>query len=386
MRVIPCRVTDEYVQGAGVMAGAAGSHDDVALRLTFGAMWTGTARSIVWKNARGGNATVTLLTANLLEEGEEEIYLVPIPAEAKEYAGEMSVSIKGATVSGETESSATLTATAYFTVLESDWDEDAEESGDVNATQAEQLQAEIEGVKSDIVKTSAAVNAAEGYANDAKEQADAARIEADKAAESEENAAQSKENAGESALDAEAWAVGKRNGEDVSSSDAAYQNNAKYYSEKARDIAGGDFATKAEAQSYVAQHATNSTLHITAAERAGWNANGENLSAHTSNGAVHVTASDKSKWSGKAAGGVSITFDAAAWSGSSGAFTLTISQATHKRESSNFIFAVYSLCSDGTYAKNTWDVLELDTEYTASTGAFKLYSDTAFAGKITFLG
>lgn len=199
MRVIPCRVTDEYVQGAGVVAGAAGSHNDVALRLTFGAMWTGTARSIVWKNARGGNATVTLLTANLLEEGEEEIYLVPIPAEAKEYAGEMSVTVKGVTVSGETESSATLTATAYFTVLESDWDEDAEESGDVNATQAEQLQAEIEGIKESIVEAkNSAIAAAESEKNAAASEA-AASGSAFSAAESEMSAAESAASARASA-------------------------------------------------------------------------------------------------------------------------------------------------------------------------------------------
>lgn len=210
-RVIPCRVTDEYVRGAGVVVGAAGSHNDVALRLEFSPMWAGTARSIVWKDALGENATVTLLGTNLLEEGETEVYLVPIPAEAKALAGELSMTIKGATVSGETETSATLTTTARFVVMESDWDEDAEVSGDITATQAEQLRAELEEIKGDIVSTAeAAVSAAEsaseaasardaavsaassaaGSAAEAETSAEAAERSADKAAEVAKKAAQ----------------------------------------------------------------------------------------------------------------------------------------------------------------------------------------------------
>lgn len=37
------------------------------------------------------------------------------------------------------------------------------------------------------------------------------------------------------ALDAEAWAVGQRNGTDVSSSDVTYHNNSKYWAERAAD-------------------------------------------------------------------------------------------------------------------------------------------------------
>ena len=42
-------------------------------------------------------------------------------------------------------------------------------------------------------------------------------------------AAASATEAGGSAKDAEAWSVGKRNGEDVPSTDHTYHNNAKYY-------------------------------------------------------------------------------------------------------------------------------------------------------------
>ena len=151
MREIPIQVTDEYVRGAGVAVGAAGSHDDVALRISFSPMWTGTARSIVWLDAAGENPTTTQLGTGLLAEGETEVYLVPIPAEPKALPGEMTMTIKGATISGGKETAATLTAAARFRVLESAWDPDAEESADITPTQAEQLRSEIDAVKADIV-------------------------------------------------------------------------------------------------------------------------------------------------------------------------------------------------------------------------------------------
>ena len=46
------------------------------------------------------------------------------------------------------------------------------------------------------------------------------------------------DSAEESAEDSEAWAVGKRNGQDVPSTDETYQNNAKYYAEQAAQGAG----------------------------------------------------------------------------------------------------------------------------------------------------
>lgn len=179
-RIIPCTVTDEYVRGDGVPVGAAGSHNDVVLRLAFSPLWAGTARSIVWKDALGENATVTLLGTNLLEDGESEVYLVPIPAEPKAVAGELSMTIKGVTVDGAKEKTATLSAVAHFTVLESDWDGDAEESGDVNATQAAQLQAELAGVYGKATEALSVANQAKESSKAAKETAEAAESTVEK--------------------------------------------------------------------------------------------------------------------------------------------------------------------------------------------------------------
>ena len=52
------------------------------------------------------------------------------------------------------------------------------------------------------------------------------------AAQSEANAALSETSAENSSLDAEAWAVGQKDGTDVPSTDPRYHNNSKYYAEQ----------------------------------------------------------------------------------------------------------------------------------------------------------
>lgn len=67
-----------------------------------------------------------------------------------------------------------------------------------------------------------------------------AKAQADAAAESARTATQKATAANNSALDAEAFAKGTRNGTPVTSGDAAFQNNAKYYAELI------NFATQAD--------------------------------------------------------------------------------------------------------------------------------------------
>ncbi len=215
-RVIPLRISDEYVRGDGVPVGAAGSHDDVALRLVFGPMWAGTARSIVWYDANGENPTITVLTTDMLAEGESEVYIVPIPAAPKAKAGQMHMTIKGATVSGGQETTATLTTTARFTVMESDWSEDAEAGGDITATQAQQLQAEIENIKAGIVDAKAAGAAA---------------------AKSEQAAAVSEAAAAESAGAAAGSAGKAASSEAAAAGSAGAAESARSVAEGARDAA-----------------------------------------------------------------------------------------------------------------------------------------------------
>lgn len=341
-RIIPCQVTDEYVRGSGVVVGAAGSHNDVALRLVFGPMWAGTARSIVWKDALGGNPTVTILGTDLLETGETEVYIVPIPAEPKALAGDLSMTIKGAVVEGKVETSATLTARAFFTVMESDWDEYAAESGDITPSQAEQFQAQLEAIKGSIASsTQAAADAAAsaeaaaqsetaagqhaesagnsaslaalsaqgaaGSATDANDSRLAAALSAvnagdaqtaaenaarqaeasnqaaaqsqSAAAASEKNAAASEQNVAQNAQNAAQSAQAAEQSATSAASDAAAaeackaaaaasqqaakqsETQAEYWAKQAEAAAGGDFATKQEAQKYVSDHNESTEAH-----------------------------------------------------------------------------------------------------------------------------
>lgn len=95
-------------------------------------------------------------------------------------------------------------------------------------------------------KATAAANSATAAASSAS----AAAI-SKSGAEAAKAAAETAQGAAEtSADDAEAWAVGQRNGVDVAPTDETYHNNAKYYKEQAAAAIGGDFATRTEAQGY----------------------------------------------------------------------------------------------------------------------------------------
>lgn len=71
------------------------------------------------------------------------------------------------------------------------------------------------------------------YHNNAKYYSELAHTSEQNAATSEQNALTSETNADERAEDSEAWAVGKRKGVDVPSTDETYRNNAKFWAEQA---------------------------------------------------------------------------------------------------------------------------------------------------------
>lgn len=121
-RLIFCRVDDEYLRGAGQLAGAVGSHDDVYLRIQFGGMWAGMTRYVTFKDALGENPTKVWLLPSLLVEDEPEVYDVPIPESAKAVRGNMMVTVTGysSDTEGKQEESVTNTVTAYFKILDSD--------------------------------------------------------------------------------------------------------------------------------------------------------------------------------------------------------------------------------------------------------------------------
>lgn len=145
VRIIPCQVTNEYVRGSGVVVGAAGSHDDVVLRLTFNDMWAGLSKYATFRDALGQNPTLILITDSAAVPNAENTYDVSVPAAGKSREGRMMLTLSGYTITeGVEEDAATVTTTAYFRVLPSDYS--ILEDGSVNATLAQQLHGEIDAI------------------------------------------------------------------------------------------------------------------------------------------------------------------------------------------------------------------------------------------------
>lgn len=201
-RIIRCAVENEFIRGGGVVIGAAGSHDDVELELSFSPMWDGTSKKIVWFDALNEQAVVTALTTDLLVEGEDNLYRVPVPWEAKAVEGDMKLTIRGANVTGTTETRAVVAATVCFRVLPAIWDPLAVEGSEPSASVSDQLQQEIEDIKGDIVDAAKAADALE----QTEAARDAAQASAVAAANNALNAAASANEAGVYADKAGAYA------------------------------------------------------------------------------------------------------------------------------------------------------------------------------------
>ena len=187
-RTIPLKIQNEYIAGDKVLIGAAGSHNDVVLRMEFSPLWEGLTKTVQFRDALGEKTIETLLTADLLEKNSTTVYMVPVPNGAKKYAGEMTLAVKGAAVSGDKETRATTAVHGAFTVGESKWDTSAETEQDVPPTQAEQLQSQIDAVLGTINGAAASANAAAASANAAAASAQSAAKSAAAAADSEKSA------------------------------------------------------------------------------------------------------------------------------------------------------------------------------------------------------
>lgn len=173
-RTIPLKIQNEYITGDKVLIGAAGSHNDVVLRMEFSPMWEGLTKTVQFRDALGETTIEVLLTADMLEADDTSVYLAPVPNGAKKYAGEMTLCVKGATVAGGKETRATTAVYGRFTVGESKWDTSAETEQDVTPTQAEQLQSQIDAVLGTINGAAASANAAAASAQSAAESAETA--------------------------------------------------------------------------------------------------------------------------------------------------------------------------------------------------------------------
>ena len=122
-----------------------------------------------------------------------------------------------------------------------------------SATAAYNSEQSALGAKTAAETAKTAAQSAQVAAETAKTAAEAAKTAAetaqDEAETAQAGAATSAQDAQESAEDAEAYAIGKRAGVDVPSTDPAYHNNAKYYAEQAE--------TTTQAVKYVGQTLTD---------------------------------------------------------------------------------------------------------------------------------
>jgi hypothetical protein len=205
-RTIPLKIQNEYITGDKCMIGAAGSHNDVILRMEFSGMWDGLTKMVQFRDALGKATIEVLLTADMLEADDTSVYLVPVPNGAKKYAGEMTLCVKGAAVAGEKETRATTAVYGRFTVGESKWDTSADTEQDVPPTQAEQLQSQIENVLATIVDARKAATEAAASAQSAAESAETATAAAGSIGNSVTAAAKSAAAAAASEKSAEYWA------------------------------------------------------------------------------------------------------------------------------------------------------------------------------------
>lgn len=199
-RTIPLKIQNEYITGDKVLIGAAGSHNDVVLRMEFSPLWEGLTKTVQFRDALGEATIEVLLTADMLEADDTSVYLVPVPNGAKKYAGEMTLCVKGAAVAGEKETRATTAVYGRFTVGESKWDTSAETEQDVPPTQAEQLQGQIENVLATIVDARKA-------ATEAAKSAEGAALSQSRAQTSEQYAGEYAQGAANSAASASSSAT-----------------------------------------------------------------------------------------------------------------------------------------------------------------------------------
>ena len=280
IRTIPLKIQNEYITGDKGMIGAAGSHNDVILRMEFSGMWDGLTKMVQFRDALGEATIEVLLTADMLEADDTSVYLVPVPNGAKKYAGEMTLCIKGAAVSAQKETRATLAVYGRFTVAESKWSADAETEADVPASNVEKLQGQIDNVLATIV--------------DARKAATEAAKSAEGAALSQSRAQTSEQYAGEYAQDAADSATAAANSAASASSSATSAANSATAAKASEDAAAGSAANAAAS----ATSAGNSAA--AASERADNAANSASVASSKSNDAI-AAASDAQAAKNKAA-------------------------------------------------------------------------------------
>lgn len=146
MRYVTVDVQDEFIKKSSNIAGAAGSYNVVILEFTFNEAWDGMTKKLYMYDAAGGNLVYILLGESHLKADTTDVWQVPIPAEPLALQGDMTFTVKGITIDGESVEHIIYTASATMKVLDSAYYEGGGVPAEPTPTQTEQLQAEIDSV------------------------------------------------------------------------------------------------------------------------------------------------------------------------------------------------------------------------------------------------
>lgn len=273
----------DYVmhQNSGESAGASGSDRAARLRLEFDSSWAGTTKTVYFTDAQGSSSSAKTLGLDDLAEGEEETYEVTIPASALAYPGRATVTVRGIVLDAEGETERVITTAAIdLRVLDSRLPETVGELGQVDATAAEQLQAEIDGLKATFLdaveKTQASETNAKASEEAAKTSETNAKTSETKAQISWAQAAANAANAATSAENAKTSETNAKQSEESAATSAAAaatsEANAKASEESAQASeeaakASQDAAQASEAAAKESQTAAEQASQ-TAAEKA----------------------------------------------------------------------------------------------------------------------
>ena len=265
-RVITAYCADETMQLSSSIAGAAGSSNAVTLRLSFSPVWDGTTKKVYFYDATKAQSVCIICTTDKLVSGEADMYDIPIPAEALDVAGKLLLTVKGVVVSGNAAERVMVSATATMGVLDADIPSGDNTPVEPNATQAEQLQAEIDDIKSTVTNAYASATAAANSATASATSATAAQtaqaasesardlaVSAKTAAQTAETNAETAQAAAETArtgaqtaaTNAGTYATSAGNSATAASGSATDANSAKVAAQTAQ-TAAANYATYAQ--------------------------------------------------------------------------------------------------------------------------------------------
>lgn len=212
MSTIKVSCTDQVLAITDSPVLASGGVNENFIEFDFCEQWDGFGKTCVFFRERGE------YSYSILDSSDKCV----IPPEATAGAGRMYFGVVGVNETGTVRTSELL---GYRIVAGA-----VTEVPDPTPALYQQILGQLAGLREDVT------NAIENVNGIAQQAAAAATATATAAAQQAETAAAS---VTETAQTSEAWAVGKRGGVEVPSSDDAYHNNAKYWAAQAANAAGG---------------------------------------------------------------------------------------------------------------------------------------------------